>query len=246
MLKVDTDQHGLNTDKHGLVQRLWQSVCRPCLSLLWYWLAQWGCRVFCIFFFRFRVYGARNVPDSGGFILASNHQSFLDPVFCGVALKRHLHFVARDSLFRNRLFAWLIYSLNAIPLKRDKAEVSLIKMVIARLRQGSGVCLFPEATRTSDGKIREFKPGFGLLCRRAEVPVVPVLIDGAFECWPRHKRIFSPAPVTVCYGQAITAEQAKNMSDRKLAELVTSRLRQMQNTCRIKYGKTPYYITGTE
>jgi len=215
----------------------------PGLRPGWYWLVQWSCRVFCIFFFRLRAYGTRNVPDYGGFILASNHQSFLDPVFCGVALKRHLHFVARDSLFRNRFFALLIHSLNAIPVKRDKPDVSSIKTVIAGLRQGNVVCLFPEATRTSDGRIRAFKPGFGLLCRQAEVPVVPVLIDGAFECWPRHKKIFSPGPVTVCYGPAITAEQAKNMSDRKLAELVTCTLRRMQNTCRVRHGKRPilYY-----
>ncbi len=207
----------------------------------WYRLARWGCQVFCIFFFRFRAYGTKNVPERGGFILAGNHQSYLDPIFCGVALRRHLHFVARDSLFRNRFFALLIRSLNAIPVKRDKPDVSSIKTVIARLKQGNGVCLFPEATRTSDGRIRAFKPGFGLLCRQAEVPVVPVLIDGAFECWPRHKKIFSPAPVAVCYGQAITVEQAKNMSDRELAEVVTCRLRQMQDICRLKHGKKPYH-----
>jgi 1-acyl-sn-glycerol-3-phosphate acyltransferase len=196
-------------------------------------------------FFRFRAYGTRNVPQKGGFILASNHQSYLDPVFCGLALKRRLHFVARDSLFRNRFFALLIRSLNAIPVKRDKPDVSSIKTIVTRLRQGNVVCLFPEATRTSDGRIRAFKPGFGLLCRRAEVPVVPVLIDGAYQCWPRHKKIFGPGYVTVRYGQAITAEQAKSMSDRKLAELVTCTLRRMQNICRIKHGKSAYYIAET-
>jgi len=211
------------------------------LKAVWYWLVRWSCGVFCIFVFGFRAYGTENVPERGGFILAGNHQSFLDPIFCGVALRRRLHFVARDSLFRNRFFALLIRSLNAIPVKRDKPDVSSIKTVIARLQKGNGVCLFPEATRTSDGRIGAFKPGFGLLCRRAEVPVVPVLIDGAFECWPRHKKIFSPAPVTVCYGQAITAEQAKNMSDRELAKVVTCRLRRMQAICRLKHGKKPYH-----
>jgi 1-acyl-sn-glycerol-3-phosphate acyltransferase len=210
------------------------------LKAVWYWLARWICRVFSILFFRFRAYGTRNVPASGPFILASNHQSYLDPVFCGLALKRRLCFLARDSLFRNRFFALLIYSLNAIPVKRDRADVSSIRTVVAKLKEGKGVCLFPEATRTNDGSIRPFKPGFGLLCRRAKAPVVPVLIDGAFECWPRHKRIFGPGSVTVCYGQPITAEQATSMSDRKLAELVTSTLRGMQNTCRIRHGKSLY------
>jgi len=173
--------------------------------------------------------------------LATNHQSYLDPVLCGVALKRRLYFLARDSLFRNKLFALLIYSLNTIPVKLDSADVSSMKKVISKLKEGMGVCLYPEATRTSDGKIKQFKPGFGFLCRRGQAAVVPVLIDGAFECWPRHKKIFSPGPVSVYYGKAISAEQARSMGDEKLAEFLTYTLRQMQNDCRIRKGKKPFH-----
>ncbi len=66
------------------------------------------------------------------------------------------------------------------------------------------------------------------------------MIDGAFECWPRYKKIFSPGSISVCYGKAITAEQAKIMGDKKLAKLLTDTLRQMQTNCRIKQGKKPY------
>ena len=191
--------------------------------------------------FRFRAYGTENVPERGGFILASNHQSYLDPVFCGLALKRRLHFVARDSLFHNRFFASLIYSLNAIPVKRDRADVSTMRTVIARLKEGHGVCLFPEATRTSDGRIQPFKPGFGLLCRRANAVVVPVLLDGAFECWPRYRKVFSAGRVTICYGEAITLAQIEAVGDQELAELVTRRLRDMQNIWRQKQGRKPHY-----
>ena len=197
----------------------------------WYRIARWGCRIICIFFFQFRAYGTKNIPEQGPFILASNHQSFLDPVFCGVALRRRLHFVARDSLFANGFFAFLIRSLNAIPIKRGQASVALIRKIIALLNEHKGVCLFPEATRTTDGRIGDFKPGFGLLCKKTNAPVIPVLIDGAFECWPRHKRIFSSGAVTVCYGQAITAEQMKNIGDKKLAEILTHRVQKMQGLC---------------
>jgi 1-acyl-sn-glycerol-3-phosphate acyltransferase len=190
--------------------------------------------------FRFRAYGTENVPERGGFMLASNHQSYLDPIFCGLALKRRLHFVARDSLFGNRFFASLIYSLNAIPVRRGQADISTMKTVIRRLKKGDGVCLFPEATRTNDGRIRPFKPGFGLLCRRANAAVVPVLLDGAFECWPRHKKIFSAGQVAVCYGKAITPAQIEEMGDEKLAEHVTRRLRDMQDGWRRKHGRAPH------
>ncbi len=223
-----------------------QRVARPGgggkhrLNAVWYRAAQIGCWMICAIVFRVRACGRENVPEEGAFILASNHQSFLDPVFCGVSLRRHLTFVARDSLFRFKPFAWLIGSLNAIPIGRGRPDVSAMKAIITRLRQGEGVCLFPEATRTYDGRILPFKPGFGLLCRRAKAAVVPVLIDGAFECWPRHRRIFSPGPVTVCFGEPIPPEQTRTMTNEQLADYLTHTLRQMQHDCRLKQGKTPF------
>jgi 1-acyl-sn-glycerol-3-phosphate acyltransferase len=213
---------------------------KEALKAVWYWLARWACRLFCMLFFHFRMYGTKNVPNNGAVILASNHQSYLDPILCGVALKRHLYYVARDSLFENKFFALLIKSVNAIPVKRGTADIAAMRSVIGKLKEGKGVCLFPEGTRTSDGRIAALKPGFGLLCRRSEATIVPVLIDGAFECWPRYKKIFSLGEITVCYGEAITPEQLKNMSDRKLAETLTNRLRQMQKNCRIRQGKKLY------
>jgi 1-acyl-sn-glycerol-3-phosphate acyltransferase len=141
----------------------------------------------------------------------------------------------------------LIYSLNAISIRRDHADgpghsanVSSVKEIISRLKQGRGVCLFPEATRTKDGKINDFKPGLSLLCRRSEAVIVPVLIDGAFECWPRDRKIFSPGFVSVYYGKTITVKQARSMGDKKLAEVLTNTLRRMQNDCRVGHSKIPY------
>jgi len=211
------------------------------LRARWFWLARWICKVFCILFFRVRTYGRDNVPKKGAFVLVSNHQSYLDPIFCVGPLKRPSNFVARDSLFTNWFFGPLISSVNAIPLKRGEADLSAMRKVIGRLKKGGGVCLFPEGTRTHDGKIAQLKPGLGLLCRRGGAAVVPVVIDGAFECWPRHKKLFSPGSIRVCYGKAIKAEQAKNMGDEKLAEVLTDTLRQMQTSCRIKQGKEPFH-----
>ena len=209
-------------------------------KMRWFRFARWLCKVFCNLFFRIRVYGKENVPDKGAVVLVSNHQSYLDPVFCGIPLKRPLYFLARSSLWKNRVFGRMISSVNTIPVNQGKADLSAMRKVISELKEGWGVCLFPEGTRTRDGKITPFKPGFGLLCRRGGAAVVPVVIDGAFECWPRHKRIFSPGPIEVCYGKAIPASEVANMSDRELAELMTVTLRRMQTESRIKQGKEPY------
>jgi 1-acyl-sn-glycerol-3-phosphate acyltransferase len=210
------------------------------LKIKWYWFVRWTCRLFCLLFFRMRTYGRENVPKKGPFLLISNHQSYLDPVLCAVPITRRIGFLARESLFTHWLFGGLIRSLGTIPLKLGEADISAMRKVIDVLKEGRGVCLFPEGTRSLDGKITPFKPGFGLLCRRGKAAVVPVVIDGAFECWPRHKKLFSPGSIVVCYGKIISAEQAKKMGDAKLAEVVTDTLRQMQTMCRIKQGKKPY------
>ena len=210
-------------------------------KVFWFRVGRFFCRIFCKLFFRLRVYGKENIPADGAFLLVSNHQSFLDPVFCGVPLKRDLFFLARHTLFSNKFFGKVLWAINAMPVKRGQADMSAMKMVIARLKAGFGVCLFPEATRSSDGKIAAFKPGLGLLCKRGDAPIVPMVVDGAFEAWPRHKKIFSPwRRISICYGDRISLEQIKNMDDRELAENLTNTLRRMQNECRLKEGKDHY------
>jgi 1-acyl-sn-glycerol-3-phosphate acyltransferase len=215
-------------------------MSKEMLKAGWYWLARLGCQMFCALVFRCRVYGRENVPATGPVILASNHQSYLDPVYCGVGLRRHLVYVARDTLFRYRLFAFLIHSLNAIPVSRDKADIAAMRAIIARLREGAAVCLYPEGTRTRDGRIIPVKAGFGLLCRRAKAVVVPVLIDGAFEAWPRHKRFFEPGSVQVQFGTPLSPAQIETMTNEELAGHLTRTLRHMQHAARLKAGRRPY------
>ncbi len=211
------------------------------IKAVWFWIARWWCRAFCIVFFRMRFHGLENVPAKGPFVLVSNHQSFLDPLFAGIALKRHLCFMARDTLFKHWFFGSLIASVNAIPVRRGQADIASIKTIISRLKQGRGVCLFPEATRTTDGKIAPFKGGFTLLCRRGNAPVVPVLIDGAFECWPRHKKLFKPgSKITVSYGPPISVEQITAMADEEFAVTLADTLRGMQVEVRKNQGKRPF------
>ena len=186
-------------------------------------------------------YGKENIPDKGPLLLISNHQSYLDPLLCGITLKRPLYFLARHTLFKNKFSAWLLTSVNTIPVRRGEADLSAIRAVIAKLKQGAGVCLFPEATRSIDGKIAHFKPGLGLLCRKTNATLVPVVIDGAMEAWPKGKKIFSPGKkVTVCYGKAITTEELSNMDDKRLAQKLTHTLRKMQSDGRQKNNKKPY------
>jgi 1-acyl-sn-glycerol-3-phosphate acyltransferase len=155
-------------------------------------------------------------------------------------LKRQCCFAARDSLFTIPVFGKLVHSFNAIPIKRGQADLTAIRAFIEKLNQGYGLVLYPEGTRTEDGKIADMKPGFGLLARKANVPIIPSVIDGAFEAWPRHQKWFSRGKVYVTYGEPIPAQKVTEMGDREFAKYLTEILREMQKQLRLKVGKKPF------
>jgi len=202
---------------NGLIQRLWYDLC------------QIVCQVGLITLCAIRVYGKENIPDEGGAIIASNHQSFLDPVLIGVGLRRQIHYMARDSLFRNPLFRWLIESLNAFPVGRGKADVRAMREAIRLLREGNVVLLFPEGTRTWDGEIAELRKGVGLISRRANVPIVPAVIDGAFEAWPRFRKYPKPCKIKVAFGKPIEPHEQEKLNEAELASLIRKRMLILQD-----------------
>jgi len=196
--------------------------------------------LFCRLFLRFKAYDTHNVPATGGFLLVCNHQSFLDPLFCTIGIERELTFMARDTLFEKRFFGRLIKSVNAIPIRRGQGDTGTMKEIIRRLKAEQGVCLYPEATRTSDGRISDFKGGFGLLSRRGNAPIIPVVIEGGFECWPRERKFFKPgSQIRVRFGEPISPERVSNLKNDELAAMLTVHLRQMQNQLRLEMGKPP-------
>ena len=208
------------------------------IQKIWYQFVLTSAAIFCKVFFRCRFYGRENVPKTEAFLLICNHQSFIDPVLLAVAAKRHLHFLARDTLFKNKFFAWLISSVNAMPVRRGEADMGAMKMIISKLKEGKPVLLFPEGTRSLDGKISAFKPGFGLLCKRGKAGILPAVIDGAFEAWPKNKKFFKFAGrIEVSFGKYTAAEEVRNTDSRELADKLTDVLRQMQKVSRQRQGK---------
>lgn len=144
-------------------------------------------------------------------ILASNHQCWADPILVSLGVEREIHFMARSSLFRLPLFRAAIGGLNAFPIDRDAADVRGMKEAVERLKAGHALLMFPEGTRTRDGLIAPLKGGVGFLAERTGVPVVPVLISGAFEAWPKSQVFPLPGRVTVVYGRPVNLE--KDFSD---------------------------------
>lgn len=198
----------------------------------WYRFCRMMSHAVFLLVFRGRVLHTERVPRRGGVLLVCNHQSYLDPVLAALALPREAHFMARDTLFRGGFFKPLIESLNAFPVKRGSADIGAIKETLRRLKNGGLITVFPEATRTEDGTIRPMQPGVVLVARKAGVPLVPTLILGAFEAWPRHAKLPRPRRVLVAYGEPLTPEGMKNLSDEQCVALVRARIVEMMERYR--------------
>ncbi|HZL71840.1 MAG TPA: lysophospholipid acyltransferase family protein [Planctomycetota bacterium] len=151
----------------------------------WWWTVLCVVRVVGAALWGLRTAGQTRVPSRGGVILAANHQSYLDPPFVAACLPRETSFMARRSLFEIPLLGPIIVACNAFPIERNSGDVRGVKNAIERLRSGSALLLFPEGTRSRDGRIGPLKGGLRLLAERAGVPVVPVLVDGAYDVWPK-------------------------------------------------------------
>jgi 1-acyl-sn-glycerol-3-phosphate acyltransferase len=193
---------------------------------LYYRILRYIAQAVFVLYFRGRVFGLRNVPLSGGVVLACSHQSFFDPVSSTLALYREGNYMARDTLFAHPLFRRLIESLNAFPVKRGVADVGAVKEILRRLRDGKIVVVFPEATRTRDGSIGPINANSMAVAKRAQAAIVPTVIDGAFEAWPRTQRWPRPRMMYVSYAEAITPRQAAEWPVERIAETVARRLRE--------------------
>lgn len=168
-----------------------------------YILGQMTCRVVTTTMFKLKVYGKENVPATGGFILASSHQSYLDPVLVAVQLHRPVNYMANAYLFKNPIFGRMIRSFHAFPVEQGKGDRAAVAACIEKLKTGNVLGLFPEGHRSPDGEIKPLQGGIALIARRAGVPIVPAVVDGAYDTWPKSSKYPFPGPVHVLYGKPI-------------------------------------------
>lgn len=200
--------------QHSLASRLLYDFFRMILQII------------ALLMFRVRYSGQKNIPSEGGVLVVSNHQSLFDPPLVGIACHRRMNYLARDSLFRFPLFGRLIKSLNAIAIDREGVGIAGIKESLKRLKRGEMVVVFPEGTRTPDGQIKPFRPGFTSLAVRSRAAILPVAIEGAYECWPRNQTFPHPGKIRVQYGRPILPQDYAGMDERDLVALVEKRVRQ--------------------
>lgn len=200
---------------------------RKKVSLLkngFYRLVRLTSRIVSVFVFDVRCLERENTLVEGSALILSTHQSHFDPVLIGVTFNERLNYLARRSLFNNRLFGALISLLDAIELDRDRSGIAGLKETMTRLKRGEKVLVFPEGTRTLDGRIAPLKPGFLAVARRSAVPLIPVAITGAFDALPKGSPFPKRYPLRVAVGIAIQPQELVGLSDDQALELVSSRL----------------------
>ena len=204
------------------------------LQRLWYALCQQVARVLLVLVFGLRVFHRRRFPAAGGVLVVANHQSYLDPILAAVGMPRPFHPMARQSLFRPAPFTWIIRSLYAFPVRRSSADLGAIREALRRLKQGAVVLMFPEGTRTRDGSIGLLQAGPVAVAARAGVPVMPVVIDGAFEAWPRARFLPRPHPIRVACGRPIPAAEVAASKPETLMASIRQQMLGLQAELRLK------------
>jgi 1-acyl-sn-glycerol-3-phosphate acyltransferase len=165
------------------------------------------------FWMRYRARGLEQLP-AGGALLLINHQTFLDPLLVGLPLRRPVSYLARDTLFRVPVVGWVLRNTYVMPIRRDAATTESLRESVRRIEHGFYVGIFPEGTRTRDGAVGEFKPGFVALLRRCRAPLVPVGIAGGMEVMPRGTIFPRPRRVHIQFGRPIPCSELEPLLQR--------------------------------
>ena len=186
-------------------------------------------RLFFIFMFkilfRIEIFGKKHIPKHGGFILASNHVSNLDPIALGAACPRKLNFMARHDLFYNAWFCWLISTLGAFPVKRESYDLSALKEAMQRLKNGKALLLFPEGSRRINGLSTQAQPGIGFLAAKLGVPVIPAFIRGTEIALPKGAKFIRTKKISVYFGKQVSIERRLPYQD--IAKTIMENIRHL-------------------
>lgn len=169
----------------------------------WYLLGYSLSKAMAKAFFHYRVTGAENMIEDGPCIIAANHCSYLDPPLVGVACRRAIHYLARKSLLDIPILGPILPELNVIPVDQKNAARSALLGAIRVVRGAGAVLIFPEGSRSPDGKLQAAQSGIGMIVAKTGAPVVPVRVSGSYQALPRGRAIPRFVPVKVTIGAPV-------------------------------------------
>jgi 1-acyl-sn-glycerol-3-phosphate acyltransferase len=175
-----------------------------------YTLTRWIAGVIFRVVWRPRVFGVEHVPTSGPVIIASNHLSFIDSVVIPLAVPRRVRFLAKAEYFegrglRGRGIALFFHLIDAVPVRRtgNRDSMRSLELALEVLREGTAFGIYPEGTRSRDGRLYRGRTGVGWLALTSGAPVVPVALTGTDRVQPVGSNRLRVRPVTITFGAAI-------------------------------------------
>ena len=170
-------------------------------------------------YFRLRIEGRENLPKEGACIIVANHTSFLDPILiCGI-LPRIIHYMTYAYFYYLPQLHWICKRVYCIPLKKDGKDISALKKALRLLKDGEIVGIFPEGARSETGKLAKAKPGVALIALKANVPIIPIGIRGAYEALPKGSKFPKPHPITINFGKPFMIQDYMDVNTQKSSEL---------------------------
>jgi 1-acyl-sn-glycerol-3-phosphate acyltransferase len=191
-------------------------------------IVRMGVRFFSRLLWKMELLGVENVPKAGGLIIAANHQTYFDPFWISVPVKRPTRYLAWSAAFKwpfvGRCLTWF----GAWPLQLERSDPSAIRRSLQWLRDGGAVVIFPEGGRsTSSGEMERFKAGAVRLALEANVPILPVTIRGGNHVWPRGWRFPHTGKVVITYHPLYRAAQSPDEEARVCAKRESQRLEEI-------------------
>jgi 1-acyl-sn-glycerol-3-phosphate acyltransferase len=212
------------------------------LARVWAQLILWSALI------RVKVEGAAHVPGDDPVVFMSNHESWLDIPVLLVAIPGQVRFLAKSSLFSIPFLGWAMQSMGFIPVDREnrRTAVKSFEAAAARIRAGRSVLVFPEETRTSDGSLLPFQRGGFLIALKAALPILPVGIDGARRCMPKHNYLVRPGTITVRFGDRIPTAGRAVSEKAALMEATRNAIAMLRGTPEDVRETGPAVATETE
>jgi 1-acyl-sn-glycerol-3-phosphate acyltransferase len=188
-----------------------------------YWIVRNTCWLLFKGLYRHRTYGKKHIRVAGGGIIAPNHISYYDPPVIALACPTEVHFLARKTLFELQLLKHLIPRLNSHPTTRGGADLETIRMICQLIQKGAKVVIFPEGTRSPNGKLHAARPGVGMIGLRTQCKIFPVYIHGTYEIFSRRRSFPKLWGKTACvFGSPFSTKDYAHLEKKKAQQEISS------------------------
>lgn len=195
-------------------------------------IVKWGLKVIgFISGVKLEVNGLDNIPDDQAVLFVGNHISFFDIIVTYPLMKRPTGYIAKKEIRKVPFLSWWMYFVNCIFLDRKDPRQGLKSVLEAseKIKNGTSIFLFPEGTRSKDGKLAQFKDGGFKIATKAKAPIIPIGIQGTSDILENHFPIIKSGKVIVNFGKPVYTSEMSKAEQKSLPDLVREQVKELSN-----------------